>query len=136
MADLGHPPPPVEGHGRLVRLAVHLAVELEGRVAAQHEAVEGSAADADVEHGLGLRPGQQRHRLGGVEAAPRRAFRLRHGRVLVDSGADQDRLDARGAQQRQPGGRGARQVQGNGHADQPVRLDAWETCRAERSNWT
>ncbi len=105
------------GHGapalaRLVhrrRLARQLAVEVQHRVAAEHDGV------VEVEpagHRGGLRGRQRRHLLRG------RGVRARvEQRVLVDVGDLDAGVEARGAEQAQPGGGGGGEddVHADGH---------------------
>ena len=118
---------------RLVGLAVDRAVELEGRVAAEEEAVEVGRHEprggehVGVEHGLALEPGEQLHELGGLERAALVRLGLGHGGLLVDARCDRDGLDARAAQGREAGGRGGGEVQAH-----PA--DATHLCEPSHSN--
>jgi len=91
-----------------VGLAVDGAVELEHRIASEHEAIE--AGFLAVRDGLGLGAREQLHDLRRVELAVAVPCAFEFG-VLVDVGCDRDGLDAGAPQEREPGRGGGGEVE-------------------------
>ncbi|MDQ0743814.1 hypothetical protein QFZ62_001122 [Clavibacter sp. B3I6] len=102
---------------------MHDAVDLEGRVAAEHEARERRARDELPHDRLGLGAREQLHHVLGSE---RPLARLGGGDRggLVDVGGEHDGLDARGSQEGQAGGGRGGEVEARGHAAMVARASA------------
>ena len=115
--------PPARG-GRLGRvgLAEHLAVQLEHRVAPDHDAVEGRVLFGDAGRDIRRLPArEQQHVLGGREGAPFGCLDRRDDGLFVHVRRRGLGLDARLTQQHEPGGRGRGEQDAHGPTLPPGR---------------
>ena len=105
-----------------MRLAVGDAIELESRIRAEHESVDGLAVDEPTRHRFRFRATEQQHHFCGGQKVSG-CFSGRDDRLFVYLRRNHDRLDASGSERRKPGGRGGGEVE----AHVAPMLEEWAT---------